>query len=367
MRDTSFTIAWTTGTASTGAIRWWSNDGLTETTTPDKRGAGFTSTLHYVTIDNLGPLTTYRFDVVSGNVVDDFNAAHYSVTTGATINPGSPDTINGVVRVPLGAVSGEAIVIITASTQGATSAPMSALVRAEDQGSWSASLSNLRSPDLSSAHVTHGSTTLILDGLGAGSLTAQTAISIATARSGTSTINITGTGTGTLSLRPGWNLISLPSAPRMPVTTSDLCTAISKVSGSTGSIEIDRWVSGGWEGVRCEIPVSPFTLTPGSGYFVKVPTSVNILVDGVSGQQTTALASGWNLIGLPSTSSLADASAVIASISSAGTGAGTVVEIDRWTSGAWEGHISGLPVNKFAIVPGTGYFVRVTSPVTWTR
>ena len=367
VRDTSFTIAWTTGTASTGAIRWWSNNGLTETNTPDKRGAGFTSTLHYVTVDTLEPLTTYRFDLVSGNVVDDFIAAHYSVTTGATINPGSPDTINGVVRVPLGAVSGEAIVIITASTQGATSAPMSALVRAEDQGSWSASLSNLRSQDLASAHVTDSSTILILDALGAGSLTAHAPITVSTARSGISTINITGTGTGTLSLRPGWNLISLPSAPRMPVTTSDLCTAISKASGSTGSIEIDRWVSGGWEGVRCEIPVSPFTLTPGSGYFVKVPTSVNILVDGVSGQQTTALASGWNLIGLPATSSLADAPAALASISNASASAGTVVEIDRWTSGAWEGHISGLPVNKFAIVPGTGYFVRVTSPVNWIR
>ena len=367
MRDTSFTIAWTTGTASTGAVRWWPASGLAETTTPDKRGAGFTSTLHYVTVDNLTPLTTYRFDVLSGNVIDDFNAAHYSVTTGAMINPGSPDTITGLVRLPLGAVSGEAVVIITAWTLGVASAPMSVLVSTDYQGNWSASLSNLRTQDLSAAHVTTGSTTLAFDALGTGNLTAQTAISIATARSGTSAVSITGSGTSMLSLQPGWNLISLPSAPRKTVTTSDLCIAISKASGTTGSTEIDRWISGGWEGVRCEIPVSPFALTPGSGYFVKVPTSVNILVDGVPGQQTTALASGWNLIGLPSTSSLAAAPAVLASISGAGGGSGSVVEIDRWKSGAWEGHLSGLPVNKFGIVPGTGYFVRVTSPVTWTR
>ena len=367
VRDTSFTIAWTTGSATTGAVRWWPASGLAETTTPDKRGAAFTSTVHYVTVDNLSPLTTYRFDVLSGNAIDDCNAAHYSVTTGALINPGSPDTITGLVRVPLGAVSSEAVVIISARTLGVASAPMSALVSTDYQGTWSASLSNLRTQDLSASYVTTGSTTLTLDALGTGNLTAQSSISISTARSGTSAVGITGSGTSMLSLHPGWNLISLPSAPRKTVTTSDLCIAISNASGTTGSTEIDRWISGGWEGVRCDIPVSPFALTPGSGYFVKVPTSVNILVDGVPGQQTTALASGWNLIGLPSTSSLADAPAVLASISGAGGGSGSVVEIDRWMSGAWEGHLSGLPVNKFGIVPGTGYFVRVTSPVTWTR
>jgi len=119
--------------------------------------------------------------------------------------------------------------------------------------------------------------------------------------------------------------------------------------------------------VRCEIPVAPFTLTPGSGYFVKVGTSANVLVDGQAGPQTTALLSGWNLIGLPATTTLADASAVITSITHASLSSSSAVEIDRWNSGAWEGHISGLPVNTFAIVPGTGYFVRVTSPVTWKR
>ena len=367
VRDTSFTITWTTGTATTGAVRWWSDDGMTESITPDKRGAGLTSTLHYVTVDNLAPLMTYRFDVLSGSAIDDFNAAHYAVRTGPTLTPGSPDTITGIVRAPLGAASGEAILILTASTKGLTSAPMSALVRAEDQGSWTASLSNLRSQDLASGHATDSSTFLTIDAIGSGDLAAHATMNSSTARAGASTITIAGMSTVTLALRTGWNLISLPSAPRVPVTTSGLCTAISQAIGSSSSIEIDRWVSGGWEGVRCEIPVSPFTLTPGSGYFVKVATSVNILVDGVSWDQTTALASGWNLIGLPATSSLADASAVLASIRSVSVSPGTVVEIDRWTSGAWEGHISGLPVNTFAIVPGTGYFVRVTSPVTWKR
>ncbi|NBT25247.1 MAG: hypothetical protein EBT09_01530 [Actinobacteria bacterium] len=367
VRDTSFTVSWTTGEALTGAVRWWPNKGSTETTTPDKRGIFVTSTLHYVTVDNLAPSTTYRFDVVSGSAVDDFNAAHYELTTGPTLTPGSPDTVTGVVRTPLGAASGEAILILTASTNGLTSAPMSALVRTEDQGSWTASLSNLRSQDLASAHLTDGSTIVTIDVIGSGDLGAHATMNTSTARSGLSILNVTGTSTATLALRTGWNLISLPSAPRVPVTTTGLCTAISQVAGGSSSIEIDRWVSGGWEGVRCEIPVAPFTLTPGLGYFVKVATPVSILVDGVSGEQTTALASGWNLVGLPATSSLSDASAVLASIRSVSVSPGTVVEIDRWASGAWEGHISGLPVNTFATVPGTGYFVRVTSPVTWKR
>ena len=367
VRDTSFTVSWTTGEASTGAVRWWPNKGSTETTTPDKRGTFVTSTLHYVTVDNLAPSTTYRFDVVSGSAVDDFNAAHYELTTGPTLTPGSPDTVTGVVRTPLGAASGEAILILTASTKGSTSAPMSALVRTEDQGSWTASLSNLRSQDLASAHSTDGSTLVTIDAIGSGDLAAHATMTTSTARSGLSILTVTGTSTATLALRTGWNLISLPSAPRVPVTTTGLCTAISQVAGGSSSIEIDRWVSGGWEGVRCEIPVSPFTLTPGSGYFVKVGTSANVLVDGQAGPQTTALLSGWNLIGLPATTTLADASAVITSITHASLSSSSAVEIDRWNSGAWEGHITGLPVNKFAIVPGTGYFVRVTSPVSWTR
>jgi hypothetical protein len=41
------------------------------------------------------------------------------------------------------------------------------------------------------------------------------------------------------------------------------------------------------------------------------------------------------------------------------------MEIDRWESGAWEGHVPTVPLNPFLIEPGRGYFVRVAKSVTW--
>ena len=46
-------------------------------------------------------------------------------------------------------------------------------------------------------------------------------------------------------------------------------------------------------------------------------------------------------------------------------GTGTVVELDRWEVGAWEGHRCGLPVNAFPLQAGRGYFVRLTRPAIW--
>lgn len=40
-------------------------------------------------------------------------------------------------------------------------------------------------------------------------------------------------------------------------------------------------------------------------------------------------------------------------------------EMDRWQNGGWEGHLRGLPLNKFGIEESRGYFVKLTRPVTW--
>ena len=45
---------------------------------------------------------------------------------------------------------------------------------------------------------------------------------------------------------------------------------------------------------------------------------------------------------------------------------GTAVELDRWINDGWEGHRCGLPPNDFPLETGSGYFVRLTRPATWT-
>ena len=40
--------------------------------------------------------------------------------------------------------------------------------------------------------------------------------------------------------------------------------------------------------------------------------------------------------------------------------------LDRWVSGAWDGHVCGLPPNDFPLEVGHGYFVRVARYANWT-
>jgi hypothetical protein len=77
------------------------------------------------------------------------------------------------------------------------------------------------------------------------------------------------------------------------------------------------------------------------------------------------LQAGWNLIGPQvNPGSNLTAAAVCASLNVTTTG--TAVEIARWTAGAWESHLCGLPPNDFQLTLGNGYFIRLTAPATWT-
>lgn len=68
---------------------------------------------------------------------------------------------------------------------------------------------------------------------------------------------------------------------------------------------------------------------------------------------------GWTSIGVPHSDDYT-AEGLCQTINSQ-CGDGTVVEIDRWQAGGWEGHICGLPFNEFNIERGKGYFVKATA------
>jgi hypothetical protein len=71
---------------------------------------------------------------------------------------------------------------------------------------------------------------------------------------------------------------------------------------------------------------------------------------------------GWNSLSLPHTDGYT-AGSLCDEIISQGV---TAVEIDRWYTGGWDGHICGLPFNDFDIERGRGYFVKTTSSGTVT-
>lgn len=85
------------------------------------------------------------------------------------------------------------------------------------------------------------------------------------------------------------------------------------------------------------------------------------LVDDIS----MPLQAGWNLVALrgsPSTTTKAEG--LCTAVNS--VQAGTVIEVDRWVAGGWEGHRCGVPPNNFVLDTGPGYFVRASLPATWT-
>lgn len=75
---------------------------------------------------------------------------------------------------------------------------------------------------------------------------------------------------------------------------------------------------------------------------------------------TVSLRVGWNLVALPlDPAAPLNAAGLLAKIDAAG---GAADQVFRWdTSDGWVGHVGGLPFNNFDLVPGAGYFVRVTA------
>ena len=171
----------------------------------------------------------------------------------------------------------------------------------------------------------------------------------------------------TMAVGTGWSLVSLATDPVVPLSAPALCAALNASGGSGTAVEIDRWEAGGWEGHLCGLPINPFPLEIGRGYFVRATRGTSLTYTGtpVGTGRTASLQAGWNLVGLPGVAAQYDAPGLLAALESASGTAGTAIELDRWEAGGWEGHLRGLPVNRFAIEEGRGYFVRLARPVAW--
>jgi len=170
-----------------------------------------------------------------------------------------------------------------------------------------------------------------------------------------------------MSFQPGWNLVALPLTPKAAMTSASLCEMIDAVGGQGTAVEISQWIHGGWESARCELPFS-FPIDVSRGYFVRVSKPAAVLLSGtrISAPVSLQLTIGWNLVALPMSRASDTASTAVVLVDTAAGVTGTALEVDRWESGAWEGHIADVALNRFPIELGRGYFVRSSRTVAWT-
>ena len=160
-----------------------------------------------------------------------------------------------------------------------------------------------------------------------------------------------------MSMQPGWNHISWPLSPQVSYTAESLCE---EMNGQGGNIvEIDRWHNGGWDGHLCGLSFNDFEIEMGRSYFIKSNATSNWSMEGyqVTEAVSLTLQVGWNPIAISHTDAYS-AESLCDDIIAQGV---SVVEIDRWHNGGWEGHICGLPFNDFNIERGTGYFIKSES------
>ena len=99
--DTSFTISYHTADSVLGSISYQSNNKPEQILLDDRDIAAKTSSahnIHYFTLHNLSPQTTYSFAIISGTTTYQNNGVPYQATTAQTLSQSPiPHVINGTV------------------------------------------------------------------------------------------------------------------------------------------------------------------------------------------------------------------------------------------------------------------------------
>ena len=320
-----------------------------------------------MTLTGLLPLTTYYFDVFSGQTVDNNQGIHYSVTTGPELPPPASDTIFGQVFKADGTTyAGGAVVYVSVADHNAQgnagqSRWLSALASASN-GYWFLNLAEARTIDGLSyfAYSVVGDNTVIEV---EGASDCQAFLFVDTGNdSPVANIALSCVRSATLSLGAGWSLMGLPLVPEISYTAQSLLSAVTSQGGSCS--EIDRWLNGGWDAHINGLPFNDFSVQAGQGYFVKCATDNDWTLQGeaLTSGVPIDLQPGWNLVSLPHPAFGLSAQSVLNSISGQG---GACNEIDRWRYGGWDAHIDGLPFNNFAVESDQGYFVKCSVASTF--
>jgi hypothetical protein len=173
-----------------------------------------------------------------------------------------------------------------------------------------------------------------------------------------------GTVTMTIALQAGWNLISLSADPVTPLTAEGLIRLISLQGGQ--ATDVNRWQAGAWNTHLAGLAFNDFAVEPGRGYFVKAVRASTVSIAGraMTSASSVSLAAGWNLVAFPSVPAGQTAETLLQSMSAQGI---KVLEIDRWSGGSWNAHLTGLPFGDYPIEAGAAYFIRASQAGAWTH
>lgn len=157
VRDTSFVVSWLTDADEKGSVALVGGMSFN-----DDRGLDYSGLTHYVTLSGLSPNTTYQFDIISGGTRYDNETAHYSVQTGPTLMPPTPDLIVGRVQHSDGSLATNAILLFTIQQEQSVSAPLSMLLTVRDSGYFHINLSDVRASKDPTRYFTYGGQTDLL-------------------------------------------------------------------------------------------------------------------------------------------------------------------------------------------------------------
>jgi hypothetical protein len=135
-----FTVSWITSYPCIGKLCLLDKSGTIKEYFDDNK-----NNLHYVTVDGLIENTTYKFSIVSGDVINDNNGQMYHVSTGPDLIPVGSIQPAGKVLLDNNTPAEGAIVYIDIYNSDALSASMSTVV--DRNGYWYIELVNSRTDD----------------------------------------------------------------------------------------------------------------------------------------------------------------------------------------------------------------------------
>jgi hypothetical protein len=162
----------------------------------------------------------------------------------------------------------------------------------------------------------------------------------------------------TLSLKSGWNLISLPLQPEAKTVE----TVLSGIAGKYEAIYAYNGSTGLYQSYTPGEAGNDLTsLEAGRGYWIYITAASDLIVKGTASTSAITLNEGWNLAGFNSITSKPVATAVqsvegkIDAVYSFDTAANQYLE-----------YIPGETSTLTNLVPGQGYWIYATEETNWT-
>lgn len=160
-----------------------------------------------------------------------------------------------------------------------------------------------------------------------------------------------------LSLKKGWNLISLPVSP----ASAAIADVLFSISGDYSVV--CAYQDGKWRMYNPDTPgLSDLSaLEPGWGYWINMNRSETLTVSGASPSKIIQLVTGWNLVGYNALNSQPVSDAL-------GSVKGKYVSVWTTVNGHWKVYYPANPnfSDLTSMERGYGYWIHTAEACSWT-